>query len=291
MSDDALIAGAAAPVGQRWIRSTAVLDSGWVIVSALALIASSFFPLVDLPGTRLQTGDEPLRFFVLGLPVIAIVMAVVGAVRGSLVVVAAATGVLAPGIALAGSLGASLLLSDAAAFADVGVAIAIGAALVGLVMLVRWFVYHPLPLTGDQSQPVPLAGRALLALGGLLAAILVVTTIVGGTSWSTASVGQTLVLLVVACVVVAAGGIRTVAAAWLSCAACTSQVLAVLVVRAEKSTISFDSDLVLRTGVVGIAALVVIAVVSIVAAMSATPDPEPDADADAVESWRWHLDD
>ena len=293
MSDDELIAGAAAPVGQRWIRSVAVLDAGWVIVSGVALIASSFFALIDLPNAQLRTGTEPLRFFVLGLPAVAIVIAVVGAVRGSDVIVAGATGVLAPGIALAGSLGISLLLSDQSAFADSSVAISIGAALVGVVMLVRWFVYHPLPLLGDQSRPVPRAGQALLALGGLLAAILLASTVVGDTSWSAASVGQTLLLLTVACVVAAAGGTRTIAAAWLACAACASQVVAVLVVKAEQSTIPLDSDLVLRTGFEGFVALVVTAGVSVIAAMSATPDPEPDAaaDADTAESWRWHLDD
>nr|WHW29229.1 hypothetical protein [uncultured bacterium] len=292
MSDDALIAGAAAPVGHRWIRSTAVLDAGWVLVSSFALIASSFFALIDLPNAQLRTGAEPLRFFVLGLPAVAAVIAVIGAVRGSVVVVAAATGMIAPSVALAGSLAISLLLSDQSAFADGGVAISLGAALVGVAMLVRWFVYHPQPLLGDQTRPALRLGHALVALGGLLAGILLVTTVAGDTSWSAASVGQTLLLLTVACVVAAAGGTRTIAAAWLASAACASQVIAVLAVKAEQSTIPFDSDLVLRTGVAGFVALIVAVAVSAIAAMSATIDPEPDPDAaaDTTESWRWHSD-
>ncbi len=293
MSDDELIAGAAAPVGHRWIRSAAILDAAWVVVSAVALLASSYFALIDLPNAQLRTGAEPLRFFVLGLPAAAVVLATIGAARGSVTVVAAATGVVAPGIALAGSLGISLLLSDQSAFADGGVAISIGAALIGIVMLIRWFVYHPMLLLGDQSRPVPRVGQALRALAGLLAVILLVTTVVGDTSWSAASVGQTLLLLTVACVVGAAGGTRTIAAAWLAFAACASQAIAVLVVRLEQSTIPLDSDLLLRTGFAGLAALIVASVVSAIGAMNATPDPEPDPadDVDATESWRWHLND
>ena len=291
MSDDALIAGAAAPVGQRWIRSTSVLDAGWVIVTAAGLIISSFFALIDLPNAQLRTGADPLRFFVLGLPIVAIVIAVVGAVRQSVSIVAVATGIVTPGFALAGSLGVSLLLSEASAFADVGVAISIAASVAGLVMLIRWFVYHPLPLLGDQSRPVPWAGWSLMALGGLLAVILLATTIVGDTSWSTASVGQTVLLLTVAMVVVAAGMTRTIPAAWLSCAACASQFVAVFVVKAEQSTIPFDSDLVLRTGVAGLAALAITAAVSAVAATRVAVDAEPEPGAEGDESWRWNLDD
>ncbi len=291
MSDDALIAGAVAPVGQRWIRSTAVLDAVWVVVAALALILSSFIALIDLPNAQLRTGAEPLRFFVLGLPIIAIVVAVVGAARGSIAVVAVATGIVAPGFALAGSLGASLLLSDESAFADVGVAISFGASLLGIVMLVRWFVYHPMPLLGDQSRPVPLAGHALWALGILVIATLLVTTFVGDTSWSSASVGQTLLLSTVGVVVLVAGVSRTIPAAWLACAACASQIVAVLVVKAEQSSIPLDSDLVLRTGVVGIVALAATAAVAAVGALRVAVDPAPDLEDDDAEPWRWSTED
>jgi len=291
MSDDALIAGAAAPVGQRWIRSTAVLDAGWVIVTALGLVVSSFFALIDLPNAQLRTGADPLRVFVLGLPMVAIVTAVIGAVRQSAAVVAAATGIVTPGFALAGSLGGSLLLSEASAFADVGVAISIGASLAGVVMLVRWFVYHPLPLLGDQSRPVPRAGQVLILLGGVLAAILLVTTFVGDTSWSSATFGQTAVLLLVAVVVVSSGLTRTIPSAWLACAACASQVVAVFVVKAEQSTIPFDSDLVLRTGVVGLVALTITGGVAAIAATRVAVDVEPEPGAEGAESWRWRHDD
>ncbi|MGB3736201.1 MAG: hypothetical protein WA964_14680 [Ilumatobacter sp.] len=291
MSDDALIAGAAAPVGQRWIRSTAVLDAGWVVVASCALIVSAFFALVDLPTARLRTGDDPLRFFALGLPVIAIVVAAIGAARGSVVLVAVATGIATPGFALAGSLGASLLLSEASAFADAGVAISITASFIGIVMLVRWFVYHPIPLLGDQTRPVPRSGHALIALGGLLAVILLVSTVSGDTSWSTASVGQTVLMSTVAAVVAAAGVTRTIAAAWLACAASAAQLVAVLVVKAEQSTIPFDSDLVLRTGPAGLVALAVTAAASSFAAVRVAVDVEPDVVEDDTAPWRWNVDD
>lgn len=291
MSDDALIAGAAAPVGTRRVRSTAVLDAGWVGVSSLALIASSFFSLIDLPTAQLRTGADPLRFFVLGLPVIAIVTAGIGAARRSVVVVAVATGIVTPGFALAGSLGVSLLLSEASAFADVGVAISVGASLIGVVMLVRWFVYHPMPLLGEQSRPVPIAGFALSGLGLLLIVILLVTTILGETQWSAPSIGQIVMLGIVSVVVLAAGVTRTIAAAGLAGAACVAQVVAVSVVRIEQSTIPYDSDLVLRTGVAGIVALTITAAVAGVAAMRPAVDPTPASEADDAESWRWHADD
>lgn len=291
MSDDALIAGAAAPVGSRWIRSTAVLDAGWVAVSATALIVSSFFALIDLPATQLRTGADPLRVFVVGLPVVAVVVALFGAIRRSVVIVALATGTLAPGVALAGSLGVSLLLSDASAFADVGVAVSLAAALVGVTLLVRWFVYHPLPLLGDQTRPVPIAGRAMVASGGVVAVVLLVTTVVGDTTWSVATFAQTVVLFTVAVVLVAAGVTRTVAAAWLGCAASVAQVAAVLVAKAEQSSIPFDSDLLLRTGVAGLIALIASAIVSAGAARRVGTDPEPSDAVDDAEPWRWHLDD
>lgn len=291
MSDDPLIAGAAAPVDQRWIRSAAVLDAGWVIVAAIALITSSFVALIDLPDADLRTGDEPLRFFVLGLPVIAIAIAIAGAARGSMVIVAAATGVLAPAISLAGSLGVSLLLSEASAFADVGVAVSIGAALLGVALLTRWFVYHPLPLLGDQSRPVPVAGYAMLALGGVLAVVLLVTTVVGHTSWSASSVAQTLMLSTVAFVVLAAGATRTIASAWLACAACVAQFVAVFVVKVEQSSIPYDSDLVLRTGAAGLVALAVAALAALIAASRVGVDAEPTNDVHGIESWRWQVDD
>lgn len=291
MSDDALIAGAAAPEGHRWIRSVAVLDAGWVVVASVALIGSSFFALIDLPNQHLRTGGDPLRVFVLGLPVIAIVTAVAGAVRRSVSIVAFATGVVAPGVALAGSLGVSLLLDDASAFADGGVAISVIAALLGIALLIRWWVYHPLPLMGDQSRPVPIAGRALLVCSTVITAIQVVTTVAGDTAWSAAAVGQTLLLLVVAFVVLAAGAMRTIAAAWLATGACSSQVVAVVVAKVERSTLPWDSDLLLRTGVAGLAALVVTTVVAVAAAMGAAPDPEPEGRADDTESWRWEADD
>lgn len=291
MSDDPLIAGAAAPVGQRWIHSAAVLDAGWVIVGAIALVASSFVALVDLPNADLRTGDEPLRFFVVGLPVIATVIAIVGAARGSVVIVAAATGVLAPAISLAGSLGVSLLLSEASAFADVGVSVSIGAALFGVALLIRWFVYHPLPLLGDQSRPVRVAGHMMLALGFASAVVLLVTTLVGDTSWSASSVAQTTMLATVASVVLAAGATRTIASAWLAFAACVAQVTAVFIVKIEQSSIPYDSDLVLRTGVAGLATLAVTAVAALIAAIRVGVDAEPTDVADGVESWRWQPDD
>ena len=72
MAEDALIAGAAAPAGTRWIRSAPVLDSIWAIAVAALIIASSFFALVDVENPLFRTGAAPLRVYALGLPILAV---------------------------------------------------------------------------------------------------------------------------------------------------------------------------------------------------------------------------
>jgi hypothetical protein len=288
MADDELIAGAAAPSRLRRIDSVVRLDAIWVVVVAVALIGSSFFSLVDLPDARLRTGEEPLRFFVLGLPATAIVAAVVGAIRGSATLTAIGTGVLAPSIALTSSLGLTLFLDKQAAFADVGVAFALAAALLGLAMLVRWFVYHPASLWKEEVRPIVPISRALVGAGALTMVVVIAADIgddAGGWIW----VAQTAVLPLAPALVVAAGVARTLPATALAGAASAAQFVAVIVVRAEQSTIPLNSDLVLRTGVLGMIGLATC--VALTAAAFRFTEVDVDIEIDDDPPWRWNADD
>ncbi|MFT4659299.1 MAG: hypothetical protein ACJAXA_002818 [Candidatus Aldehydirespiratoraceae bacterium] len=288
MNDDDLIAGAAAPRGARWIRSLLVLDATWVVVVALAMIGSSFFSLVDLPDTKLRTGDDPLRFFVLGCPAFAIVAAVVGVIRHSAALAAVGAGVLAPSIALTGSLSLALFLDKQAAFADIGVAFGLGAALLGLAMLLRWFVYHPMSMWKKEARPVIPVARGLIGCGALTG-ILVLSADIGGGLSDWASLARTILVLLVPALAVAAGIARTLPAMALAAAACIGQIVAVVVVRAEQSSIPLDSDLVLRTGLLGMLGLATCAAIALVALRFTEVDDDIEVDDDP--SWRWSADD
>jgi hypothetical protein len=288
MTDDALIAGAAAPTRKRWITSTARLDVLWVLAVSAMLVVSSLFDLIDLPNARLRTGEAPLRVFVVGIPLIACAIAAVAARRRSELLAAIATGVLAPGIALAGSLSMSLFLDEASAFADVGVAISLGAALLGLVMFVRWFVYHPLSLLGDEARPRRAVSLGLTVVGAALAASVVVTGL--GDGVGLAWVGETAAMLFVPVLLMVSGPIRTVPAVGLAAAAAAAQILAVAVVKVEQSEIEWDSDLMLRTGVLGLFGLILAVVLAVVSIHGASPD-DLVVEIDDDESWRWSVDD
>ncbi|MEP4651454.1 MAG: hypothetical protein ABJ314_14820, partial [Ilumatobacter sp.] len=222
MTDDALIAGAAAPTRARRIASGAPLDVVWIIVTGVALVTSSMFDLIDLPAQRLRTGDAPLRIFVIGLPLVACVLAGVAARRRSELLAAAATGVLAPGIALAGSLSVSLFLDDDSAFADVGVAVSLTAALLGTVMIVRWFVYHPLSLVIDERRPMRPMSHGATGVGLVLVAVVMLTGI--GDGVDVAWLGQTAAMLTVPAIVVGGTLFRTVASAVLVGSAAATQI-------------------------------------------------------------------
>ncbi len=288
MTDDALIAGAAAPTRTRRIASGARLDVVWILVTSAALVISSVFDLIDLPTQRLRTGDAPLRVFVIGLPLVACVLAGVAARRRSELVAAAATGVLGPGIALAGSLSVSLFLDDDSAFADVGVAVSLVAALLGTVMLVRWFVYHPLSLLVDERRPLRALSYGAAAVGLVLVAVVVLTGIDDGLG--AAWFGQTAALLTVPAVVVGGSLVRTVPSAVLVGSAAVTQIVAVLVVKLERSAVALDSDLTLRTGVVGLLGLGATVALAAGAVVRSAPDDAP-SQIDDDESWRWSSDD
>ncbi|MFK7917691.1 MAG: hypothetical protein AB8G14_06410 [Ilumatobacter sp.] len=291
MADDALIAGAAAPARSRLIREQATLDALWVVVAACAVIASALFPLIDLPGSTLRTGDDPLRAFVIGLPVLAVGLAVAGAVRHSKLLVAVATGVLAPGAALAGSLALLLFLDRGSAFADGGVAVSLGAALVVVTALIRWFVYHPVELLSNERRP-PI--RLVRILGGLGTAFSLAMLTLGldDADGSAAWILQTATMLLTPAVVIGASVVRSVVASGVAAGAAAGQVAAVGVAKIEQGTLAFDSDLLLRTGVPGLVLLVGVVGVSVTCIVRADADePGDDVIVDDDASWRWFADD
>ncbi len=288
MSDDGLIAGAAAPARSRRITSVLRLDVVWVLVASAALGVSSFFDLIDLPNARLNTGEAPLRVFVIGLPLAACVLAAVATRRDSELVAAAATGVLAPGVALTGSLSMSLFLDEASAFADVGVAISLAAALVGVVMFSRWLVYHPLSLLGDEERPDRRASLALVGLGAAFGVNVVGSGL--GDGVDVAWFVETAAMLLVPALIVTAGLIRTSPVVVLAATATGGQVAAVLIMKVEQSEVPFDSTLALRTGVNGLFVSVVAIATAIAAVVRSAPDDVPVRVSDD-ESWRWVSDD
>lgn len=290
MAEDALIAGAAAPAKGRLIGAAATLDAVWVVVAACAVVTSGFFALIDLPTATLRTGEAPLRVFVFALPVVAVVVAVVGAARASTTMVALATGVLVPGAALAGSLALLLFFDSGSAFANTGVTVSIGAALVVLITVIRWFVYHPVSLLSNELRPQHLHTRLLGALGVALTLLVLVLGLDADKSLAWA--GQTMALLLVPLVVIGSAIVRSVSAASLAAGAAAAQVFAVIVAKFEQSSIAFDSDLLLRTGIPGLVLLVAMVGVVALSVRGALADDDtalPAADDDAA--WRWSVDD
>jgi hypothetical protein len=291
MVDDALIAGAAAPSGGRLIRSPWVLDAIWVASVAALFIAVSPFPLIDLESTYLRLFDAPLRVFVLALPVVAIGVAVGALVRRSAAVGAAATGVLVPTVALGGSLAGALFLDAASPFTDAGVPLTLAAAVLGLVMLVRWFVYQPSPLPGRDRRPPVVSGRALVGLGVVLVANVLVNTVRDDVGWSSSTVVATAFMLIAPAVVLTAGLVRSVGAAILATASCVAQSVAVIVVLLEDGDVQIDSSLALRTGVVGLVVMIGAAAAAVVGVRGATVDIDERPGPRDDESWRWSADD
>lgn len=293
MADDGLIAGAAAPGGTRHIRSASALDAIWAATVAGAVIVSSFFPLVDLPNTYLRTRDAPLRVYVVIVPVVASAVAIVALVRRSTLLAAVATGIVVPALALCGSLGGALFFDAASPFTDAGVPLAVGAAVLGVIMLIRWFVYHPLPLLGVEPRPTIVSARPLLVVGLALAGNVVVGAALDDASWSLSFVVATLFMLLTPLVVITSAFVRTVAANALAAAACLAQVVAVLVARFDDGEVGIGSTLALRTGALGLVALAAAAAVAILGAVNAVVETDPDAGvaSDDDADWRWTVDD
>lgn len=291
MADDALIAGAAAPAGTRWIRSVPVLDAIWALLVAVAITVSSSFALIDLTNNSLRTQDAPLRVYVLGVPAVAAIIAIIAIVRRSSGLAAAATGALVPAVALSGSLGSSLFLDDASPFTDVGVPLAVGSALLGIAMFVRWFVYMTPVVTGVDPRPSMVAARGLLVVGLLLVGNVMVVALLDGPTWSAAFVVSTACMLLGPFVVVASALARSVESNVLAVAACAAQAVAVVFATLDDGGVEIDSTLALRTGVVGVIGLVVGAGIAIVGADRAAIDDPPTTDDLDDPDWRWSADD
>jgi len=293
MAEDALIAGAAAPAGTRWIRSAPVLDSIWSLLVAGVIVVSSFFPLVDVQNPLFRTGEAPLRVYVLGLPILAMAAAVVAMVRRSGLLAAVASGVLVPSIALLGSLAGALFFDAVSPFTDVGTPVALGCAALGVIMLIRWFVYHPAPILDVESRPSLLSARALFAVGLVLVANVVVASLRDDPRWSASFVVATLFMLLVPLVVVASAAVRTVAANALAAGAASAQVVAVVVSMLDGDGVGVASVFALRTGGVGVVALGAAAAVAAFGAVTAVveSDSDPDVTVDDDADWRWAFDD
>lgn len=310
MSEDAsLPAGAVAPRVERTIRSTVLLDALWVVVPALLLIGSSFLTLVDLRTGSLRTGDAPLRVYAVGLPALAIVGAFAAGVSGSRWtgsrwLISVATGMLAPAVAAVGAFNVSLFLDDAAAYAEAGVALSLATASLGVVALVRWFVYHPVALQSDESRPTASMSQ-LVAAAGAVAAVVVVVTAVGdggatalgfvldepGAETETALqfVAQIVFALFVPFVVVAAAAIRSQLAYTLALSASAAQVAAVVAARADLDRVELGELATLWTNVIALASLLVVAVLCVAGLRVHEVDEiEPVDDDD--EPWRWSPD-
>lgn len=295
MSDDAqLPAGAAAPKVERVIRSLVMLDALWVAASALLILIASRFQVVDLPNQSLSTGDSPYRIYALALPLVALVLAAVGAVRRSPTLLAVATSVIAPAAAGVGVLSASLFLDRNAAFADVGVAASLLAAVVCVAALIRWFVYHPVSLLHAESRPTLMTARSLAAAGVIAGGIITFHAIDDRGATTMQFAVQLLIALVVPIAVVAAAVVRTRLAFVVAGSAALAQAVAVLAVRQDGSTdsvtIRLESAVAIWTGPVALVALFAVAAVAAASIPFHRVDDEPDAAVDD-ERWRWSVDD
>ena len=266
------------------------LDAIWVAIVAAAIVVSSFFPLIDLPDSYLRTRDAPLSVWVVFLPVVAFVVAVVALVQRSTPLAAVATGVLVPAVALCGSLGGALFFDAVSPFTDAGVPLAVGAAVLGVIMLIRWFVYHPLPLLDVEPRPTVPAARSLLVVGLVLVTNVVVGALVDDPSWSMSFVVATMFMLLTPLVVVTTALVRAVTGLAVAAAACVGQVVAVVVAWVVDD-VGVGSTLSLRTGVVGLGGLAVATGIATVGAVTAVVPSGTAARADDDAAWRWAADD
>jgi len=296
---DRLLAGSAAPASRRAIGSLLVLDTIWVVVVGVLLMASTVVPLVDLRSVSLSLGDEGFRVVVLVVPAVAISTAVAGLVLRRSLVVAVATGMLVAPSALAGLLSSTLFLDDDASFADAGVALALFAAVVGGVALGRWFVYHPVPLLDTGSRPtVPLA-RGLVAAGvlvGVFVAAAALTDRSAATGERTAEftsqfLVQTGWALLAPVILIVAGIVRSRPSFAVATAVAAGQTAAVLLAVVDGDGIELGSELALWTSAVGVTPLVAAAGIALAGVLVHTADaPVPDAaeidESDDVD-WRW----
>lgn len=270
-----------------------MLDSIWAIVVAALIIVSSFFALVDVENPLFRTGEAPLRVYALGLPIFAAIVAVGAAAKRSAVLAAVASGILVPPIALLGSLAGALFFDSVSPFTDAGTPLSLGCAAVGVVMLIRWFVYHPVPLSGVESRPTRSSARVLLGIGSVLVVNVGIAALGDSPQWSASFVVATMFMLLTPLVVVVSALVRTVAANALAASAASAQLVAAVVAMLDGDDVGVTSVFALRTGAVGLVALGAAAVAAVFAAFTAVAesDPVPDLVADDDASWRWDVDD
>ena len=294
MTDENLISGAAAPAAERLIRSSVALDAIWVVCVAAALVVSSLIPLVDLEDVYVRTADAPLRAYTVALPVLATILAVVAAARRSALLAASATGVLVPAVAFAGSVAASLFFDVTSPFTDAGVPLTLAAGALGLVMLVRWFVYQPTPVPGRDPRPTRQSATALSLMGLALAAVVVVDAVRDDVPWSLPFALATALMMLTALVVVVAGLVRSTGANVLAAAACLAQFAAVVVVERDDAdsgaVVLAESATTIRTGAVGLIVLVVAAALAIAGAVRPRLDVVEERSTTDDAAWRWSAD-
>ncbi len=293
MAEDALITGAAAPAGNRWIRSAPVLDSIWAIAVAALIIASSFFALVDVENPLFRTGAAPLRVYALWLPVLAVLIAVFAAAQRSVMPAAVASGILVPSIALLGSLAGALFFDSVSPFTGAGTPLSLGCAAVGVAMLLRWFVYQPVPKRGVESRPTMTSARVLLGIGSVLVVNVVIAAFRDGPEWSASFVVATMFMLLTPLVVLASAAARTVVANSLAANAASAQFVAVVLTVLFGDQVGVASVFALRTGVVGLVALGAAAVAAVIGMIMAVVESDSASviSVDDDSSWRWDVSD
>ncbi len=257
------------------------------------IVVSSFFPLLNFDNSLSRTGEAPLRVYAVGLPALALLVIIVAISRRSGVLAAVASGLLVPAIALLGSLAGALFFDAVSPFTDAGTPLSLGCAIVGVVMLIRWFVYAPTPVAAVDTRPTVVSARVLLGIGVALVANVVIAAFGDDPQWSASFIVATMFMLLAPLVVVAAAVVRTVAGNALAAGASAAQLVAVAVVLIDGDGIGVTSVFALRTGVVGLVGLAAAAVVAVVGAMTAgvESDTEVAVSADDDAAWRWHVDD
>ena len=240
-----------------------------------------------------RTGEAPLRIYALGLPILAIILGSATIVRRSLVMAAAASGILVSSIALLGSVAGALFFDSVSPFTDAGTPLSLGCAAVGVIMLIRWFVYHPVPVSGVDARPTVVSARVLLGIGVALVANVVIAALGDNPEGSASFIVATTFMLLTPLVVVASAAARTIAGNALAAGASAAQVVAVGVLMLDGDNLGVTSVFALRTGVVGLVGLTAAAAVAVFGAARAVVEPAAviDTTADDDADWRWVLDD
>lgn len=289
-SVDELPFGAAAPSSRRLIGSRHVLDALWVLAVSSGIVFSSFFDLLDFGDLSVRTGTAPLRVFSIGLPVLAAVTAVGGAVVKRPALAAAGAGLVIPAAASVGLVGSSFFLSNNVGLVDVGAALSVGAALIGSFMSARWFVYHPDQVSDEAARPTGPLRSIMAAAGGVAALSTLVRWPSGQENFAASDLLSLTFALLPPFVVVVAALTRTPASFVLGAACAAGHVAAALVAARDTDADAFVNDVYsLWTGPIGMVALAVAAALGVAGQFIQAEDVPPAID-DIDETWRWTVD-